>query len=139
MAPAGVQGLLALEVPIRRRPSSDPPEVCDLIQEMSRANATGCTPDHGELLKLGIKVAQSTAARYMVKRPRRSGQNWRTFLANRAAGNAAVDLLIMPTIRFKVLYWLVLLAHDRRQLAHWAVTAHPTADWIARQITGAFP
>src|SRR5262245_42995078 len=107
---------------------------------MSRANwLWGAPRIHGELLKLGIEVAESTVAKYMVKRPRRPGQSWTTFLRNHAAGIAATDLFIVPTIGFKLLYCLVFLAHGRRKLVHHAVTAHPTAEWVAQQMTEAFP
>src|SRR5262245_58200319 len=107
-----------------------PREIRDLIREMSRANwLWGAPRIHGELLKLGIAVAESTVAKYMVKRPRRPGQSWRTFLRNQAAGIAATDLFVVRTIGFKLLYCLVFLAHGRRELVHHAVTAHPTAEW----------
>ena len=99
----------------------------------------GASRIHGELLKLGIEIAESTVAKYMIKRPRRPGQSWRTFLRNHADGIAAVDFLIVPTIGFKLLYCLVLLAHSRRQLMYYAVTAYPTAEWLAQQIVEAFP
>ena len=94
-----------------------PRETRDLIREMSRANwLWGAPRIHGELLKLGIDVAQSTVAKYMVKRPRRPGQTWRTFLHNHADGIAAMDLFIVPTIGLKLLYCLVILSHRRRRL-----------------------
>jgi len=115
-------------------------EIRELIREMSRVNCLWGAPRiHGELLKLGIEIAQSTAAKYMTKRPRRRGQGWRTFLRNHADGIAAADLFIVPTIGFKLLYGLVILGHGRRRLIHHAVTAHPTAEWIAQQIVEAFP
>ena len=117
-----------------------PVEVRELIREMSRANwLWGAPRIHGELLKLGIEVAQSTVAKYMAKRPRRSGQSWKTFLRNHADGIAAIDLFVVPTIGFKLLYGLLILGHGRRRLIHHAVTAHPTAAWVARQIVEAFP
>ena len=107
---------------------------------MSRANwLWGAPRVHGELLKLGIEAAESTVAKYMVKRPRRPGQSWTTFLRNHADGIAAVDLFVVPTIGFKLLYGLVILGHGRRRLIRYAVTAHPTAEWMARQIVEAFP
>jgi transposase InsO family protein len=107
---------------------------------MSRANwLWGAPRIHGELLKLGIEVAQSTVAKYMVKRRGPPAQTWRTFLRNHADGIAAADLFVVPTIGFNLLYCLVILAHGRRKLVHHAVTAHPTAEWIARQIVEAFP
>jgi transposase InsO family protein len=115
-------------------------EIRDLIREMSRVNwLWGAPRIHGELLKLGIGVSESTVAKYMAKRPRRPGQSWTTFLRNHADGIAAADLFIMPTIGFKLLYCLVILSHGRRKLIHHAVTAHPTAEWMARQIVEAFP
>ena len=117
-----------------------PTEIRELIREMSRANwLWGAPRIHGELLKLGIEVAESTVGKYMFKRPRRPGQSWTTFLRNHADGIAAVDLFVVPTIGFKLLYGLVILGHGRRRLIRYAVTAHPTADWIARQIVEAFP
>jgi hypothetical protein len=117
-----------------------PLEVRDLIREMSRMNGLWGAPRiHGELLKLGIEVAQSTVAKYMIKRPRRPGQSWETSLRNHADGIAAADLFVVPTIGLKLLYGLVILGHGRRKLIHYAVTAHPTAKWVARQIVGAFP
>ena len=117
-----------------------PREIHDLIREMNRANWLWGAPQiHGELLKLGIEVAQSTVAKYMIKRPRRPGQSWMTFLRSHAAGIAAVDLFVVPTIGFRLLYCLFFLMHGRRQLVHYAVTAHPTAEWVARQMTEAFP
>ncbi len=117
-----------------------PTEIRELIREMSRANwLWGAPRIHGELLKLGIEVAESTVAKYMVERPRRPGQSWATFLRNHADGIAAVDLFVVPTIGFKLLYCLVILGHGRRRLIRYAVTAHPTAEWIARQIVEAFP
>jgi transposase InsO family protein len=117
-----------------------PTEIRELIGEMSRANGLWGAPRiHGELLKLGIKLAESTVAKYMVKRPRRPSQSWATFLRNHADGIAAVDLFVVPTIGFKLLYGLVILGHSRRRLIRCAVTGHPTAEWIARQIVEAFP
>src|SRR6476660_1219999 len=85
------------------------------------------------------EIAQWTVAKYMIKRPRRPGQGWTTFLRNHADGIAAADLFVVPTIGFKLLYGLVILGHGRRRLIHHAVTAHPTAEWIAQQIVEAFP
>ena len=112
----------------------------DLIRELSRAiRLWGAPRVHGELLKLGVEVAEATVAKYMVKRPGRPGQSWATFLRNHADGICAVDLFVVPTIGFKLLYCLLVLAHGRRKLVHHVVTAHPTAAWAARQIVEAFP
>jgi transposase InsO family protein len=98
----------------------------------------GCATIHGELLKLGFEVAQSSVAKYMERRGPPS-QGWRTFLRNHAPGIAAMDLFVVPTIGFKLLYAFVILRLDRRDLVWINVTAHPTAEWVARQITEAFP
>src|SRR5229473_619617 len=94
---------------------------------------------HGELLKLGIEVAQSTVAKYMAKSGRGRSQTWKTFFHNHAAGIAAMDFLIAPTVGFKLLFVLVILRRQRRRLISLRVTPHPTAEWIAHQITDAFP
>jgi transposase InsO family protein len=94
---------------------------------------------HGELLKLGFEVAQSSVAKYMVKRCGPPSQGWCTFLRNHAPDIAAMDLFVVPTIRFDLLYALVIVRLARRDLVWINVTTHPTADWIARQITEAFP
>jgi transposase InsO family protein len=117
-----------------------PIEIRRLIREMSLANRLWGAPRiHGELLKLGIAVAQSTVAKYMAKSGRGGSQTWKTFLHNHAAGVGAMDFLIVPTVSFRLLFVLVILRHERRRLMSLSVTAHPTAEWIARQITDAFP
>jgi hypothetical protein len=116
------------------------PELRALIQEMSRANPLWGAPRiHGELLKLGFEIAQSTVSKYMVPRPDRPGQSWRTFLQNHVDSIGAIDFFIVPTVRFKLLYALAILRLDRRRLVHLAVTSHPTAEWTALQILHAFP
>jgi transposase InsO family protein len=102
-------------------------------------SALGAPRIHGELLKLGFGVAQSSVAKYMVKRRGPPGQGWRTFLHNHAPDIAAMDLFVVPTIGFDLLYVLVIVRLDRRDLAWINVTANPTAEWVARQITEAFP
>jgi transposase InsO family protein len=140
LALAGIQGVLAIEVPFQSWPPAVSAEIRELIREMSCANCLwGAARIHGELLKLGIQIAQSTVAKYVIKRPRRPGQGWTTFLRNHADGIAAADLFVVPTIGFKLLYGLVILGHGRRRLIHHAVTTHPTAEWIAQQIVEAFP
>jgi transposase InsO family protein len=115
-------------------------ELRTLIGEMSCANRLWGAPRiHGELLKLGFEVAQSTVARYMCRRFGPPSQGWRTFLSNHADGIAAVDLFVLPTITFQTLYCLVILRHGRRFWMSFGVTSNPTAEWISRQITEAFP
>lgn len=111
-----------------------------LIQKISVENPPWGAPRiHGELLKLGFEVAQSSVAKYMAKRSRPPSQGWRTFMRNHAPDIAAMDLFVVPTISFGLLYALVIVRLDRRQLVWVNVTANPTAEWIARQITEAFP
>src|SRR5664280_1056461 len=115
-------------------------ELRTLIGEMSRANPLWGAPHiHGELLKLGFEVAQSSVARYMCRHSRPPSQGWRTFLSNHADGIAAVDLFVLPTIAFRILYCLVIIRHGRRIWLSFGVTENPTAEWISRQITEAFP
>ena len=100
----------------------------DLIREISRANPLWGAPRiHGELLKLGIDV-QSTVAKYMLRTRRPPSQCWRTFLCNHAEAIASIDLFVVPTIAFRMLFGFVVLHHGRRQLVHVGVTAHPTAE-----------
>src|SRR6202171_4812253 len=94
---------------------------------------------HGELLKLGFEVAQSSVAKYMVERRGPPSQGWRTFLHNHAPDIAAMDLFVVPTIGFKLLYGFVIVRVHRRELVWINVTTNPTAEWVARQITEAFP
>src|SRR6202035_2388597 len=126
-----------------RRRGGRPPietELRALIRQMSNENPLWGAPRiHGELLKLGFAVAQSSVAKYMVKRRGPPSQGWRTFLRNHAQDIAAMDLFVVPTIGFKLLYALVIVRFDRRDLVSINVTAHPTAEWVARQITEAFP
>jgi len=111
-----------------------------LIRKISIENPLWGAPRiHGELLKLGFEVAQSTVAKYMVKRSGPPSQGWRTFLRNHAPDIAAMDLFVVPTISFGLLYALVIIRLDRRELVWINVTANPTAEWIAHQITEAFP
>ena len=111
-----------------------------LIRRMSLDNPLWGAPRiHGELLKLGFEVAQSTVAKYMVKRVGPPSQGWLTFLHNHAPNIAAMDLFVVPTIGFDLLYVLVIVRLERRELVWINVTANPTAEWLARQITEAFP
>src|SRR5246127_566308 len=111
-----------------------------LIRQMSAENQLWGAPRiHGELLKLGFSVAQSTVAKYMVKRRGAPSQGRRTFLRNHAPDIAAIDLFVVPTIGFELLYGFVIVRIDRRDLAWIKETTNPTAEWIARQITKAFP
>ena len=88
---------------------------------------------------LGYEVSESTVTKYMVKRKGRPTQNWKVFLDNHLGEIAAIDFLTVPTITFKNLYVFIILSLDRRRVIHFNVTAHPTADWTARQLVQAFP
>jgi transposase InsO family protein len=111
-----------------------------LIRRMSVENPLWGAPRiHGELLKLGFEVAQSSVAKYMVKQHRPPSQGWRTFLRNHAPDIAAMDLFVAPTIGFDLLYAFIIVRLDRRDLIWINVTTNPTAEWIARQLTEAFP
>src|ERR1700682_299500 len=126
-----------------RSPGGRPPieaELRALIRQMSRENLLWGAPRiHGELLKLGFELAQSSVAKYMVKRRGPPSQGWRIFLRNHAPDIAAMDLFVVATIGFKLLYGFVIVRLSRRDLVWINVTTNPTAEWIARQITEAFP
>jgi transposase InsO family protein len=125
--------------PLGGRPQIDT-ELRGLIRQMSMENPLWGAPRiHGELLKLGFEIAQSSVAKYMVKRQGPPSQGWRTFLQNHAPDIAAMDLFVVPTISFDLLYAFVVVRLDRRDLVWINVTTHPTAEWVARQITEAFP
>src|ERR1017187_1443922 len=118
----------------RGRPTV-PLEVRDLIRRMCRENPTwGARRIHGELLKLGIDIGESSVSKYMVRGRKPPSQTWRTFLENHAQQLVSIDFFTMPTIRFQVLYVFLVLAHDRRRILHFNVTAHPTAEWTGQQM-----
>jgi transposase InsO family protein len=115
-----------------------PLEIRKLISEMSIANPLWGAPRiHGELLKIGIEIGQTSVAKYMVRRRDPPSQGWRTFLRNHADGIAAMDMFVVPTISFRLLYGLLIMGHGRRHILWFGVTAHPTAEWIANQVTEA--
>src|SRR5262245_43281707 len=87
---------------------------------------------------LGFEVAQSTVSKYMIRPPKPPSQSWRTFLRNHAEAIAAIDLCVVPTLSFDLLFAFLVLGHGRRQLLWFEVTRHPTAEWLARQLTEAF-
>ena len=115
-------------------------EVIDLIRRMSLANPRWGAPRiHGELLKLGFELSESTVAKYMVRHRRLPSQTWRTFLTNHAKTLVSSDFLVVPTVFFRVLLVFVILSHDRRRPVHVAVTEYPTPQWVAHQLLEAFP
>jgi hypothetical protein len=121
------------------RPSVDR-EVSKLIRQISSANPLWGAPRiHGELLKLGIEVSQATVAKYTVRRRGRPSPTWRSFLRNQAAGIGAIDMFVVASASFRLLYVMIILAHDRRKIVRFDVTRHPTVGWLSRQVTEAFP
>ena len=140
MASRWLQSVLAVEIRNRAgRPKIDR-GLRDLIQRMSKENPLwGASRIHGELLMLGFEVAQSTVSKYMVRRRNPPSQPWKTFLRNHAEAIAAIDMCVVPTLTFDRLFAFLVLGHGRRQLLWFEVTRHPTAEWLARQITEAFP
>ena len=115
-------------------------EVRDLIRQMCRENpGWGAPRIHGELLKLGIDIGESSVSKYMVRCRKPPSQTWRTFLESHADQLVSIDFFTVPTIRFQVLYVFLVLAHDRRRILHFNVTAHPTAEWTGQQLRETFP
>src|SRR5213083_1962866 len=126
-----------------RRPAGHPPvdaAIKALVRRMAAANRLWGAPRiHGELLKLGIDVAERTVSRLLPKRPSLPSQTWRTFLTNHVRDLVSIDFFTVPTAGLRVLFVLVVLAHQRRRVLHFNVTEHPTAAWTAQQIVDAFP
>ena len=123
----------------RGRPALDR-ELVDLIRKMSRSNVTWGAPRiRNELAKLGIEVALSSVAKYMVRDGKPPSPTWRAFLDNHIKDLVAIDFFVVPTATFGVLFGFLVLAHDRRRVLHFNVTANPTAEWTARQLVQAFP
>ena len=115
-------------------------EIRDLIRQMSMANTLWGAPRiHGELLKVGIAVSQATVGGYMPWRPKVPSPSWHRFRRSHMTDMAAVDMFVVATATFRLLYAVIVLGHDRRTIIHFDVTAHPTQHWLARQITEAFP
>jgi len=121
------------------RPGVDP-EIQKLILQMAKDNPRwGCVRVRGELLKLGIDIGETSVGKYIARSQKPPSQDWRTFLENHVKTMVSVDFFTVPTIRFQVLYVFLVLAHDRRRIVHFNVTAHPTAEWTAQQLREAFP
>jgi hypothetical protein len=125
--------------PTGGRPSLDA-EIAALIRKMTAANPLWGAPRiHGELLKLGIDIAERTVSRLMPKRRPQPSQTWRAFLANHVGDLVSIDFFTVPTVRLRVLFVLVVRAHHRRRVVHFNITEHPTAAWTAQQLVEAFP
>jgi hypothetical protein len=115
-------------------------EIRQLIRTMSRDNPLWGAPRiHGELVKLGIDIGETSVGKYLVRRRKPPSQTWRTFLDNHVKSLVSVDFFTVPTIRFQVLYVFLILAHDRRRVIHFNITSHPTAEWTAQQLARPFP
>ena len=111
-----------------------------LIRRMSVDNPLWGAPRiHGEMLKLGFEIAESTVSKYMIRRRGPPSQTWQTFLRNHADAIAAIDLCLVPTLTFQCLFAFLVVGHGRRQLLWFAVTRQATAEWLAQQIVEAFP
>jgi hypothetical protein len=107
---------------------------------MSRANPLWGAPRiHGELLKLGIDLSQTTVATYMISHPKPPSPSWRAFLDNHLKDIVSIDFFTVPTVTFRILFVFLVLAHDRRRIVHFNVTEHPSAEWTGRQLIEAFP
>ena len=110
-------------------------EIRELIRKIANSNPLwGATRVHGELLKLGIDVSERTVSRWMPRRTKPPSQNWKAFLDNHAGDLASIDFFTVPTVTFRVLFVLIVLAHDRRKILHFNVTEHPTAESTAQQM-----
>jgi putative transposase len=115
-------------------------ELRDLIRTMWQTNPTWGAPRIvGELRKLGIEVAKSTVEKYRVRPQRPSSPTWKTFLKNHMQDLVALDFFVVPTVTYNVLFVLLILAHERRRVIYFNITEHPTAQWTAQQVVGAFP
>jgi len=125
--------------PRKGRPC-EPREIRELIRKISLANPRWGAPRiHGELMKLGLDIAETTVAKYMVRPRRPSSQTWKTFLKNHMRDMVSTDFFVVPTATFRLLFVFLVLSHDRRRVVHFAVTSHPTAEWTAQQLRYAFP
>jgi transposase InsO family protein len=141
MATQKIQMVLAEIVPTERtRTSTGVLEIRKLVRTMAAANPVWGAPRiHGELLKLGFEISERTVSRLMPKKHRKPTQTWMTFLRNHVGETISIDFFTVATIRLRVLYVFIVLAHDRRRVIHFNITEHPTAAWSAQQIIEAFP
>src|SRR5262249_16418244 len=111
-----------------------------LIKQMAQATPLWGAPRiHGELQKLGLEISERTVSRLIPRRRKPPSQTWRTFLDNHLGDICAIDFFTVPTATFRVLFVLVVLAHQRRRIVYFNVTSNPTAAWTARQMVEAFP
>jgi transposase InsO family protein len=141
LAPKGISLVLEMEESARRTGKAHINlEIRVLIRKMSLANPLWRAPRiHGELLKLGIEVSQATVAKYMARPQKPPSQTWRAFLHNNVNQLVSTDFFVVSTVTFRVLYVFIVLAHQRRRLLLFNVTANPTSEWTAQQLIEAFP
>ena len=93
---------------------------------------------HGELTKLGISISQAAVSKYMIRHRKPPSQTWRSFFDNHVKDLVSVDFFTLPTATFRVLFVFIVLCYDRRRIAHFNVTDHPSAEWTAQQTVDAF-
>ena len=137
MAATPLDGTITANRPGRPRTDA---AIRTLVEKMVSANPLWGAPRiHGELRKLGVEVSERTVSRIVGRRPRPPSQTWRTFLTNHLTAIVSMDFFTVPTLTGRVLFVLVLLAHQRRRVVHVTVTEYPTAEWTAQQIVAAFP
>jgi transposase InsO family protein len=141
LAPKGLPPLLAIHLQAWPRATSHPPEVQALIRRFANENGWRTRKIQAELEKLGLRVSLATVSRYLPKRKpdRDQHQRWMTFLRNHKDGIAAMDFLVVPTLRFQLLYVWFVIAHGRRRILHFGVTAYPTSPWVVQQLREEFP
>ncbi len=116
-------------------------EVRAFVITMIEGNHTWGAPKiHGELLMLGIDISERTVSGLIRRyRPKPPSQTWKTFIKNHMTEMVSVDFLVVPTIRFQLLFVFIVLSHARRRVVHFNVTPNPTAEWTAQQVVEAFP
>jgi putative transposase len=131
--------VLALALAIRTAVTGSRGSRFDSADERRQPALWGARRIHGELLRLGIEISQATVAKYMGRGRGTPSPTWRSFLRNQAAGIAAIDMFVVASASFRLLYVMIILAHDRRKIVRFDVTRYPTAGWPARQVTDAFP
>ena len=129
---------------ISKRGPGRPPisaEVQDLIRRFATENGWRAQKVQAELEKLGLRVSLATVSRYLPKRvpDRDQRQRWKTVLRNHKHGIVAMYFLVVPTVRFRLLYAWFVIGHGRREIIHFGVTAHPTSPWVVQQLREAFP
>jgi len=140
VAPAQVPGALDGADKIRKARPATCSQGCSRSHSTNvfRQSALGAPRILGELGSVGIVVAKSTVEKYMVRKRKPPSPTWRAFLENHVTEIVAIDFFVVPTVRRRILYVFLVLAHDRRRVLHFNVTSDPTAEWTAQQVVEAF-